>query len=244
MPGSYTQYCDLSRQYDPEPYPNTTNGEPDGTPVPPYKGKPIDRWFEPNGKTDLLEYMKKRWVGLGQPSWILWAHEYSKHATCYSTFQEECYVSSACERREKHERLTSEQGPQMRKYEDLWDYFETTIAYYRTLPSWGWLSAASIHPSNTTAYSLSSIQGALTQGFGELPFVGCGGPKYNETEAGRGSDDNGGTVLNEIWYYYHVYGASQRNQGVRVPAPESFRTTCAKAKDAIWYYERTVRSEK
>ncbi|KFH47797.1 Ribonuclease Trv-like protein [Hapsidospora chrysogenum ATCC 11550] len=209
--GSYTQYCDLSRQYDPEPYPNTTNGEPDGTPVPPYKGEPIDRWFEPNGKTDVLEYMKKRWVGLGQPSWILWAHEYSKHATCFSTFQEECY---------------------------------TTIAYYRTLPSWGWLSAASIRPSNTTAYSLSSIQGALTQGFGELPFVGCGGPKYNETEAGRGSDDNGGTVLNEIWYYYHVYGASQRNQGVRVPAPDSFRTTCAKAKDAIWYYERTEGSEK
>lgn len=101
LPGSYTQYCDLSRQYDPEPYPNTTNGEPDGTPVPPYKGKPIDRWFEPNGKTDLLEYMKKRWVGLGQPSWILWAHEYSKHATCFSTFQEECYVSPAAVARER-----------------------------------------------------------------------------------------------------------------------------------------------
>ena len=28
--GSYTQYCDLSRQYDPEPFPNTINGEPDG----------------------------------------------------------------------------------------------------------------------------------------------------------------------------------------------------------------------
>ena len=33
--GSYTQYCDLSRQFDPEPYPNTTTGTPDGTPVPP-----------------------------------------------------------------------------------------------------------------------------------------------------------------------------------------------------------------
>lgn len=28
--GSYTQYCDLSRQYDPEPSPNTTNGLPNG----------------------------------------------------------------------------------------------------------------------------------------------------------------------------------------------------------------------
>lgn len=39
--GSYTQYCDLSRQYDPIPSPNTTTGTPDGTPVPPYNGKNI-----------------------------------------------------------------------------------------------------------------------------------------------------------------------------------------------------------
>lgn len=91
--GSYTQYCDLSRQYDPEPYPNTTNGEPDGTPVPAYTGESIDKWFLPYGKGDLLDYMNKYWIGLDQPSWILWAHEYSKHATCFSTFQTECYVS-------------------------------------------------------------------------------------------------------------------------------------------------------
>lgn len=47
--GSYTQYCDLSRQYDPEPSPNTANGEPDGTPVPPYTRAPIDP-FTPFGR--------------------------------------------------------------------------------------------------------------------------------------------------------------------------------------------------
>jgi ribonuclease T2 len=41
---------------------------------------------------DLLAYMKKYWVNQGAPSWELWAHEFSKHATCYSTFQKECYV--------------------------------------------------------------------------------------------------------------------------------------------------------
>jgi ribonuclease T2 len=30
--GSYTQYCDLNRQYDPTPSPNTTNALPNGTP--------------------------------------------------------------------------------------------------------------------------------------------------------------------------------------------------------------------
>ena len=92
LAGSYTQYCDLSRQYDPLPYPNTTTGTPDGTPVVPYDGEPISEWFEPNGKADLMEYMEKYWPGLDQASWILWAHEYSKHATCFSTFQTECYV--------------------------------------------------------------------------------------------------------------------------------------------------------
>lgn len=224
--GSYTQYCDLSRQYDPKPYPNTTTGTPDGEPVPPYTGEPISNWFEDSGKLDLLDHMDKYWLGLDEPSWILWAHEYSKHAVCFSTFDKECY------------------GPKAHEHDDLWDYFETAIAYDRTLPTWGWLSAAAIWPSNTTSYSLGDIQDALSNGFGEQPFVGCGGPKYNETEAGKGSDDNGGTVMNEVWYYYHVYGASQRTQGVRLPVLESYTTTCAKATNAIWYHERTRGSER
>lgn len=84
----------LSRQYDPKPSPNTTTGTPDGTPVPPYKGESIDKWFVPNGKGDLLAYMNRHWVSQLDPNWVLWAHEYSKHATCFSTFQTECYVSS------------------------------------------------------------------------------------------------------------------------------------------------------
>jgi ribonuclease T2 len=57
--GSYTQYCDLNRQYDPIPSPNTTTGTKDGTPVPPYKGPSISTFLEPFGKLDLLAYMNK-----------------------------------------------------------------------------------------------------------------------------------------------------------------------------------------
>lgn len=92
LPGSYTQYCNLGKQYDPRPSPNTTNGKPGGTPVPAYKGEPIDRWFGPYGKLDLLAYMNKYWVSQSDANWVFWAHEYSKHATCFSTFQTECYV--------------------------------------------------------------------------------------------------------------------------------------------------------
>jgi ribonuclease T2 len=137
------------------------------------------------------------------------------------------------------------QGPKVNEHDDLFQFFETVIAYYKVLPTWGWLSASDIRPSNETSYSLSNIQAALTHGYGVVPFIGCGGPKYNQTEAGKGSLDNGGTQLNEVWYYYHVYGSPQRNQGLRVPADVSGSSvsSCAKAPGAIWYYERASGSE-
>lgn len=94
--GSYTQYCDLSRQYDPKPSPNTTTGTPGGTPVPPYQGESVDKWFAPYGKSDLLAWMNKYWIAQGDRNWVLWGHEYSKHATCFSTFQTECFVRPCC----------------------------------------------------------------------------------------------------------------------------------------------------
>ncbi|KAG5949600.1 hypothetical protein E4U60_003747, partial [Claviceps pazoutovae] len=90
-PGSYTQYCDLSRQYDPKPSPNTTNSKPDGVPVPPYTGEPIDGWFAPHGQLKLLSSMNRHWVSQYDPNWVFWAHEFSKHATCFSTFQSQCF---------------------------------------------------------------------------------------------------------------------------------------------------------
>ncbi|OXV06934.1 hypothetical protein Egran_05300 [Elaphomyces granulatus] len=85
--GSFTQYCDLNRQYDPAPSPNTTTG----TVVPPWKGPSIDTFLQPFGKYDLLAYMNKYWISQGSPNYDLWAHEFSKHATCYSTFDTPCY---------------------------------------------------------------------------------------------------------------------------------------------------------
>lgn len=223
--GSYTQYCDLSRQYDPEPYPNTTTGTPDGTPVEPYNGPGIDKLIEPFGRWDLLAYMKKYWPGLNQPSHVLWAHEYSKHATCFSTFDTECY------------------GPAYRAHEDAVDYFATAVSYYRRLPTWDWLTAGGVRPSNDTAtrYSLSEIQGPLAAGFFELPYVGCSGPRYNTTEAGRGSADDGYTILTEVWYYFHVFGRPQSAQALPVSANATGGrlSNCARTPGAIWYPERT-----
>ncbi len=82
-------------------------------------------------------------------------------------------------------------------------------------------------------------------GFGAVPYIGCSGPRYNATAAGNGTLDNGATVLTEVWYYYHVYGRVQRNQGLPVNASINGGSVsnCAKAKGALSYYQRTEGSE-
>ncbi|ORY63220.1 ribonuclease T2-like protein [Pseudomassariella vexata] len=238
--GSYTQYCDLSRQYDPLPSPNTTTGTPAGEPVLPYTGPGIGTFLEPFAKWDLLAYMNKYWVAQNQPNQDFWAHEFSKHATCYSTFDVECY------------------GPQYVEHEEVVDFFETALLFYNELPTWKWLSAAGIEPinstssktksyknSNSSSLSLSQVQDALIKGFGKIPYIACAGPRYNATEAGAGSSDDGYTVLTEVWYYYHVLGKPQRGQGVTVDANSTGGSVsnCANTPGALKYYERTPGSE-
>ncbi|KIX02143.1 uncharacterized protein Z518_08082 [Rhinocladiella mackenziei CBS 650.93] len=221
--GSYTQYCDLSRQYDPVPSPNTTNGLPNGTFVPPYTGPNIGTFLKPFGRYDLLDWMNTYWINQGAPNSDFWAHEFSKHATCFSTFDIPCY------------------GPEYVEHEDVVDFFETTIMYYKRLPTWEWLNEADIVPSNKTTYSLSEIQSALAKKYGATPYIGCSGARYNTTEAGEGSDDGGRTVLSEVWYYSHVVGRPQEGNSIPVNATTP-NTSCAKAKGAIHYYEMTPSS--
>ncbi len=84
------------------------------------------------------------------------------------------------------------------------EYFETTILFDRKLPTYKWLSEKGIQPSNSTCYSLSDLQAALTEAYGATPYIGCSGPQYNATEKGSGSADSGKTVISEVWYFSHV----------------------------------------
>jgi len=124
------------------------------------------------------------------------------------------------------------------------DFYSTAIMYYQRLPTFRWLSDAGIKPSNTTNYTLKHIQAALTKAYGELPFIGCTGPKFNSTPAGAGSDDSGAIYLDEVWYYFHVHGKPQMGNWVKldVSVGGGAATTCAKSKDAIRYLERTAGS--
>jgi ribonuclease T2 len=50
---SFDQYCDLSRQFDPNPSPAKLG---DGTVIPPYKGPSVKTFIEDFGREDLLQY--------------------------------------------------------------------------------------------------------------------------------------------------------------------------------------------
>lgn len=178
-----------------------------GTVVPPWRGPNIGTFLQALGKLDLIAWMNKYWINQGAPNTDFWyarifllchpsrrreslqlyrGHEFSKHGTCFSTFDVPCY------------------GPSYVNHSDVVDFFETAILYYNRLPTYGWLSAANIRPSNSTNYTLSDMQSALGKGYGAVPYLGCSGPRYNTTTAGAGSNDTGYTVLSETWYYFNV----------------------------------------
>ncbi|EME43417.1 hypothetical protein DOTSEDRAFT_153940 [Dothistroma septosporum NZE10] len=219
--GSYTQYCDLNRQYDPYPSPNTTNGLPNGTVVPPYKGPNIGTFLEPFGKYDLLAWMNNYWIAQTGPNYDFWGHEFSKHATCYSTFDVPCY------------------GPEYIQHEDVVDFFETAISYYLKFPTYQWLSKHGILPSNSTGYSKRAIVDALTQESGAVPYLGCSGPRYNDTAAGKAANttDTGRTEVSEVWYFMHAYGRPQN--GHTVPVDSTTISPCTNATNAVRYYQTT-----
>lgn len=186
--------------------------------MPPYNGSNIGTFLPPLGRYDLLAYMNKYWISQGSPNPDFWAHEFSKHATCFSTFDIPCY------------------GPKYTPHEDVVDFFETVVKYFMRLPTWSWLASSNILPSNSTSYTLADMESALRQQYLATPYLGCSGPRYNETTAGANSTDGGRTVLTEVWYYFHAFGRPQ--DGRSVPVERSGSSSCATSKGAIRYYER------
>ena len=96
-------------------------------------------------------------VGRGQDSWILHTYEHSKHATCFSAYDPQCY------------------GPGYTGHEDYIEYFEDTIRFDRRLPVWSWLAQDGIVPSNETQYTIGDLEGSLRAQYSATPFLGCSG---------------------------------------------------------------------
>ena len=108
--------------------------------------------------------------------------------------------------------------------------------YNSRLNTYQWLADNDIVPSNSTTYTLSDFEQALSSEYGATPYVGCSGARYNETVAGKGSLDNGRTQISEMWYFFHVNGKPQ--SGNSVPLDKTTKSSCAKTAGAIHYFER------
>lgn len=141
------------------------------------------------GDSALLSYMKTYWVSDDGTAESFWEHEWSKHGTCISTLDTKCYTDYT-------------------KGDEAVDFFNKVVQLFKTLPTYEWLEAAGITPSNSKTYTLSEIEAALKTGFGYVPYLGCD------------SD-----VLDEVWYAYNVKGSLQ--SGTFIPTtPVGSSSTC------------------
>lgn len=81
--------------------------------------------------------------------------QWQKHATCYSNFQTQCW------------------GPEYQEHEDIVDFFDMVVSAQMNFPTYDWLAKEGIKPSNSTKYSLSALESALTKASGAKPYVSC-----------------------------------------------------------------------
>ncbi|KZS99004.1 ribonuclease T2 [Sistotremastrum niveocremeum HHB9708] len=206
--GSFTQYCDISRQYDPHPSPNVSNG----INIPSYTGPTVDTFIKAFGRYDLLEYMNTFWINQGDTNAHFWAHEFSKHATCFSTFDTKCYEPYI-------------------EHEDVINFFDTVIAAYKTFPTGKFLASAGIVPSNSTTYSLAAMQNAVKAHTGAIPYFGCTGPEA--------PNKDGRTIVDEVWHFNHVIGSPQQLNFKHI---DSVTTSSCSPTGPIRYLERTPSS--
>jgi ribonuclease T2 len=133
--------------------------------------------------------MKTYWKDYQGEDEQFWEHEWGKHGTCISTLDPSCYAD-------------------YQPTEEAVDFFKKTVELFKTLPSYEWLSAAGIKPSDSATYSTSDIQAALKAKHGKEVTLGC---------------KNG--ALDEIWYHYNVQGSVVGGKFVAAD-PDGTKSTC------------------
>ncbi|KAK4050834.1 Ribonuclease T2 precursor (RNase T2) [Microbotryomycetes sp. JL201] len=113
------------------------------------------------GASSTLAYMDSYWKDYQGQDESFWSHEWSKHGTCVSTIDPDCYTSYI-------------------QYEEVVDYFERAVALFKTLPTYDWLSAAGITPSTGKTYTLSQLQAVANSQFGHDVVWKCQNGALNE----------------------------------------------------------------
>lgn len=135
--GSYPQSCDSSRAY-----------------------SNISDILSAGGAEETLSYMEKYWKDYKGDDESFWEHEWSKHGTCVSTLEPDCYTS-------------------YKPTEEVVDYFDRTVSLFKSLPTYDWLADAGITPGSKK-YSIDKIQSTLDKKHGATVVLGCEGDNLNQ----------------------------------------------------------------
>ncbi|KAG5913994.1 hypothetical protein E4U61_006206 [Claviceps capensis] len=141
------------------------------------------------GASETLDYMKTFWKDYNGDDETFWQHEWGKHGTCISSLDPKCYSDYESK-------------------EEAVDFFQTTVALFKELPTYKWLAAAGITPSANKYYSLSKIQSVLSKQHGARVTLSCRGKAFTE-----------------VWYHFNVRGSLQT--GAFVPSePDGMKGKC------------------
>ncbi|GAA5827978.1 hypothetical protein JCM11251_005675 [Rhodosporidiobolus azoricus] len=139
----------------------------------------------------LLDYIKEHWVSNTGDNESLVSHEWDKHGTCMSTLDTECY------------------GKKYKSQEGIVDYVERTVALHKQLPTYDWLAAGGVVPSETARYTLAQLQAVAKKQHGHEIVWGC-------TNSG---------ALDEAWYVYDIKGGVASGKFVPT-APVNAKSSC------------------
>lgn len=137
----------------------------------------------------MLSYMQEYWKDYQGDDQNLWSHEWSKHGTCVSTLDTKCYTNYKAQ-------------------QEVVDYFNATIALFKTLPTYETLAAAGITPSDSRTWMEEEIQAPLQKMHGTPVTLRCRGK-----------------VLNEVWYHFSVLGSVQTGEFVAAQ-PDGAKSSC------------------
>ena len=113
------------------------------------------------GEDDTLTYMNKYWKDWEGDDESFWEHEWSKHGTCISTLDRECYSSYTAK-------------------EEMVDYFVTAVNLDKSRNTYKILAAAGITPSSSKTYTTTAVSAALAAAHGAPVTIKCDGANLNE----------------------------------------------------------------
>lgn len=105
--------------------------------------------------------MERYWKDYQGDDESFWEHEWSKHGTCVSTLDPECYDG-------------------YEPAEEVAPYFDRVVSLFKKLPTYDWLADADITPDTSASYSIDDVQSVLDGKHGATVSLGCDGDQLNE----------------------------------------------------------------